>query len=124
MTAITVTTTWMDKDGNIHAVKGDSFDLMLYEIVDSNDATINFTGWKALFQARVFPNDETVVLEMDETDGIDLTIPGIIRITKDAEEMILSAKEYYYDLEMIEPGGHKATWFNKKKILMEGDVAR
>ena len=124
MTAITVTTTWMDKDGNIHAVKGDSFDLMLYDIVDSNGATINFNGWTALFQARVFPNDETVVLEMDETDGIDLSIPGVIRITKDAEEMILSAKEYYYDLQMTEPEGHTATWFNKKKILMEGDVAR
>lgn len=116
--------TYMDKNGDIHAIKGDTFDLLLYDIKE-DDVLIPFTGWKAKFQARVYPNDTECVIDLDETSGIDLTTAGIIRIINSAAAMeLLNACEYVYDLELTRADNTVETWFLKKKLFLEQDTAR
>lgn len=71
---------------------------------DSNGAAVNLTGYSARMQLRTSVQNESVVLELTDTNGrISLGgAAGTITLTITAADMTtLTAMKYVYDLELV-----------------------
>jgi hypothetical protein len=111
--------TWMDEDGTIHHVRGDTFSLTMTEVKDSDGDLIVWSNYKMSLIVKSDPNNEDSVLDFSEEDGIDLTTPGLILIKKDTDEIELATEVYYYDWKVINPSNEIDTWIHQAKLIVE-----
>lgn len=109
--------TTMDENGNIRHIAGDTFDLHLVDIKEDN-IVINWAGWK--HSLKVFKQIGGItIFSLDETDGIDITIPGVLRFRKGKEYTVIPTGVYHYDWITTRPDGTVETWFNNKLFIVE-----
>ena len=85
--------------------QGASWDYTLTWKVD--DALVDLGGFTARLQARPSISSDTVVLDLNETNGITLGgSAGTIALTRSAAQTAaLAAGKYVYDLELISSTG-------------------
>ena len=110
--------TYMDSQGNINCIAGDTFDLNLIDIKE-DDVAIDFTDWKASLKIKLNANSRNSEIKFTETTGIDLSETGAIRILIAAGDMDLKTGSYIYDLIFTRPDHSIETWFNNKKFIVE-----
>ena len=85
--------------------QGATWDYTLTWKVD--DTLIDLSGFTARLHARPSISSDTVVLALDDTDGINLGgSAGTIQLTRSAEQTAaLPPGKYVYDLELITATG-------------------
>jgi hypothetical protein len=115
--------TWMDEKGNIYHVRGDDFQLSFLDFKE-DDSLIDWKGWNVLIQVREKPNAKNRLVEFKNPDDIDLSIEGMMIITKSNQVFNFTAKSYVYDMQVIRPNNKISTWLNNKKFILLEDVAR
>ena len=109
--------TTMDEHGNIKCIAGDTFDLHLVDIKE-DEIIIDWTDWK--HELKVFKQSGgQTILSFDETDGIDTSIPGVLRFRKEHEDTDIQIGKYYFDWVITRPDGTIQTWINNKTFLVE-----
>lgn len=114
--------TWLDEDGNIHHVKGDDFELRLTDFKE-DDNLIDWTDWSILIQAREKATSPDKVVEFTNAD-MNLTIPGMMIITKANTAFNFAAKTYQCDWQFTRPSGKVDTLLSSKKFYLYEDISR
>lgn len=115
--------TWMDEDGNIYHVRGDDFQLSFLDFKEDG-IPINWDGWNVLIQARASPDSPEKVVEFRSPDDIDLSVEGVMVITKEYRAFDFVAKSYVYDMQVVRPDNTISTWLSNKKFILLEDIAR
>lgn len=114
--------TWLDEEGNIHHVKGDDFELRLTDFKE-DDVLIDWTDWSILIQAREKASSPDKIVEFTNTD-INLTIPGVMIITKEKTAFNFVAKTYVCDWQFTRPNLKVDTLLPSKKFFLHEDISR
>jgi hypothetical protein len=104
-------------------VRGDDFSLSFTDFKE-DDIPINWTGWNILIQVRESANSQEKIIDFKNPDDIDLSVEGVMLITKSHEAFNHTAKTYVYDMQVTRPDNKISTWLNNKKFFLLGDVAR
>ncbi|MEG8946614.1 hypothetical protein [Rosettibacter firmus] len=105
----------MDQNGHIYWVKGDTFYFNL--IAQENSTPIDFTNWHIKF--IVYDHNDDIKFILDETNGIDLSTPGLIKFSKDLSTINIERGKYKYDLIVTRANGIIETWLNNKSFMVE-----
>lgn len=108
--------TYIDNDGNITQIKGDTFNLLFYNIKGDNGRLIDFTNYSVELNIKHTPNLSSNVLQASSTSGsIDISIPGKMHISLSADTIsAIPTKIYYYDLVVTDSDNITERWFNNK----------
>lgn len=115
-----MTTTWMDENGDIHCVVGDTFDLNLVDITDEQtNELIDFSdGYK--INLKIFQSaGKKKIIEFSETDGVDTSIIGALRFKKSEAPEFKIGTAYFYDLKLTNKTGDISTVLKNKNVFVE-----
>lgn len=91
---------------------------------DENGTPINLTGFTAKFQVRRSKASDDNIIELDESDGIDLgTTNGLIEVTISAARTnTIPFSSGYYVLEITAGSGNTYRLVNGKVIVNDGEA--
>lgn len=91
---------------NMLCPQGSTFDFRMKYFVDEQE--VNLTTYSAKMQVREKHTSENAIIELSsDNDLIILGSDGSIRlIISDTVTATFAAKEYVYDLELVDPQGH------------------
>jgi hypothetical protein len=106
--------TKMDERGNIYHTSGETFNLKLNVLED--DVPIDFANWH--IELKIF-NSTGEIKILNETEGIDISVPGWLIIKMPPSELQLPIGTYYYDLKVTRPNGDIEVWLNNNKFIVE-----
>lgn len=107
----------MDADGKITITEGNTLYIELTDI-KINDVTINWTGYHVNFIVKTAVGGKTII-DLSDTSGIDITVNGVMKISKSAAQMAsIKARDYVYDLKLTDPSGVVHTWLNNLPFVI------
>jgi hypothetical protein len=115
--------THIDAKGNIIHTRGDSFSITIYDILIDGVQPPSWLNWKVSFQVKINPKAETKIIDLNETDGIDLSVPGMFIITKKDMNNI-PVQNYVFEIQVTDPNGFISTWLQNKSFVVTEDVIK
>jgi hypothetical protein len=109
----------MARNKEIRATRGDDYDGLIVRWLDSERVPIPIASAK--LQVRATPQSSRVLLELTETDGLDLSVLGEINIVGLTQDRLTTPYRGLWDLEAVATSGKRKTLL-RGEFVIEEDV--